>query len=95
MANLEVHVPIPLYRRQSHPLAARQQVINGLTIGLLDNMKANAGELLVSVAESLQGQDADLNLKLVMASKNATAAAPDAVLNHLKSCDAVILAIAD
>ena len=56
-------------------------------------MKANAGELLRNVAEVLRTRGH--GFEMVIAAKNATAAAPDAVMAHLKTCDAVVLAISD
>ncbi len=80
-------------RTQVHPLATRLTHLQGARIGWLDNMKANAGDLLRQVAAILR--EAGHSFDTVLLAKNATAAAPAEVMAHLKTCDAVILAIAD
>ena len=94
MANVEVHIPIAESRLQSYPLAPRLDVFGDVKLGWLDNMKANAGELLSILAERAQAH-ASGQLSAITESKNATAPAPEAVMSHLKACDAVVLAIAD
>lgn len=93
MSRLEVLVPVAATRAASHPLAARCAKLEGVRIGWLDNMKANAAALLDEVAAVLRGQG--YAFEMVRASKNATAAAPPGVMAHLETCDAVVLAIAD
>jgi hypothetical protein len=92
MTDLEVLVPIAPTRRRAGILAPRLTTFDG-RIALLDNLKANAGELLRLVAGAMPA--ALSGFTLATFTKNATAAAPDAVMAHLKQCDAVILAIAD
>ena len=94
MTDIEVHVPVAESRLQSHPLAPRLATLGDVTLGWLDNMKANAGELLSELADQVQANSAG-HLTMVALSKNATAPAPEAVMAHLKNCDAVVLAIAD
>ncbi len=92
MDELEVLIPIAATRQRAGSLAPRLRAIAG-RIALLDNLKANAGELLSQVAHGLRASGHAFELATF--TKNATAAAPDAVMAHLKQCDAVILAIAD
>jgi len=93
MNQIEVFVPTAEARTQKWPLAPRLDRLAGARIGWLDNMKANAGDLLGSVAAVLHENGVDF--EMVTGSKNATAAAPQSVMSHLKTCDAVVLAIAD
>ncbi len=90
MGLLEVHVPVAEPRVDAAPLAARPATLDGCRIGWLDNRKANAGALLDALARHLGGA-----ATAVRQTKDATAAAPDVVMAHLKSCHAVVLAIAD
>ncbi|MDA0822064.1 MAG: hypothetical protein O3C28_06525 [Proteobacteria bacterium] len=93
MDTLEIFVPVAAPRTEKRPLAPRLNQISGMRIAWLDNMKANAQTLLDNVRFFLNEKHADL--EIIVLSKNATAAAPEAILAHLKSCDAVVLAIAD
>ena len=93
MSMLEVLIPMATTRITERPLAPRLAQLNGARIGWLDNMKANAGELLSFVIETLQARN--FAFAIEHASKNPTAAAPASVMAHLKTCDAVVLAIAD
>jgi hypothetical protein len=93
MGKLEVLVPTAEPRVELRPLAPRLGQLAGARIGWLDNMKANAGALLHDVAEALQTNGHDF--EMITESKDATAAAPESVMAHLKTCDAVVLAIAD
>ena len=93
MSLIELFVPVAATRVQERPLASRLGSLAGKRIGWLDNMKANAGELLRYTAAALGASGHAF--QIVTATKNATAAAPDAVMAHLKTCDAVVLAIAD
>ncbi len=93
MTTVEVLIPVAATRIKERPLAPRLTSLVGKRIAWLDNMKANAGELLRNVAEVLRARGH--GFEMVIAAKNATAAAPDAVMAHLKTCDAVVLAISD
>ena len=93
MSLIEVLVPVAVTHVRDRPLAPRLNGLSGKRIGWLDNMKANAGELLRFTAETLR--ESGHAFETVIASNNATAAAPDTVMAHLKTCDAVVLAIAD
>ena len=93
MTIVEVLVPVAATRVVDRPLAPRLASLSGKRIAWLDNMKANAGALLRYTALALH--DSGHAFEIVLAAKNATAAAPDTVMAHLKTCDAVVLAIAD
>jgi hypothetical protein len=93
MPEIEVFVPVPPTRVTRMELAPRRATLEGATVGWCDNRKANAAALLHEIAAAWR--DAGRNFKEVWAAKNATAAAPDAVMAHLLTCDAVVLAIAD
>lgn len=93
MDKIEVLIPTPQTRTVKRPLAPRLANLKGARIGWLDNMKANAKELLHGIAEVLQEGNADG--EMLVLSKNATAAAPESVLAYLRTCDAVVLAISD
>ena len=93
MPIVEVLVPVAATRVVDRPLAPRLSTLSGKRIAWLDNMKANAGTLLRYTAQILREQGH--SFELVTDAKNATAAAPAGVMAHLKTCDAVVLAIAD
>ena len=93
MNDLEILVPVAATRVEKRLLAPRLKQLNGARIAWLDNMKANASDLLFEIAASLQTSGA--RFERIALSKNATAAAPESVIAHLKNCDAVVLAIAD
>lgn len=93
MSTLDILVPVAQTRVSAHPLAPRAGTLEGLRIGWLDNLKANAAGLLGGVESGLRRQG--LAFEAVHAAKNATAPAPDDVMAHLRTCDAVVLAIAD
>ncbi len=93
MDKIEIFIPTARTRVVERALAPRLRQLKGARIGWLDNMKANAPELLRDVAAVLTDRGADS--EMVFASKNATAAAPESVLAHLRTCDAVVLAISD
>ena len=93
MATVDVLSPVAATRIATRPLAPRLATLAGKRIGWLDNMKANAGALLREVAAALRARGHQF--EAVSAAKNATAAAPYSVMAHLKTCDAVVLAISD
>jgi len=93
MERIEVYSPVAQTRLRDRPLAGRLPQLSSRRIGWLDNSKANAGLLLGRVAAELISRGIDF--VSVGASKNATAAAPEDVMSHLRTCDAVVLAIAD
>ena len=93
MSTIEILVPVAATRVAERPLAPRLASLSGARIGWLDNRKANAGELLRRIAAALAASGHAF--AAIHAAKNATAAAPAGVMAHLKTCDAVVLAIAD
>ncbi len=96
MTGIAFHRPVPPSVVVERPLADRLAPPTGLAgarIGLLDNRKANAGALLAAVAGELAARHPDI--ETVVEHKLASAAAPDEVLERLRACHAVILAIAD
>ncbi len=92
---IEILVPTGTPRIVEHPLAQRPATasLSGLRIGLLDNGKHNAGLLVHTVGAHLRAQFA--TVELVEARKVATNPAPPDVMDRLRTCDAVVLAIAD
>ena len=93
MSILDILVPVAETRVSTNPLAPRRRRLEGLRIGWLDNLKANAAGLLRGIEADLRRQGCAF--EAVHATKNATAPAPDNVMAHLQTCDAVVLAIAD
>jgi hypothetical protein len=93
MSTLEVFVPVAHSRVENLPLAPRLEGLSGKRVAWLDNLKANAGAFLRETESVLQG--AHTGFDSILESKNATAAAADEVMSHLRTCDAVVLAIAD
>ncbi len=93
MSPLTILSPVPRSVVTERPLAARPVTIGGTRVGLLDNRKANAGALLEVVGRELTARHPDI--ELVSEHKSAPAPAPDAVHARLRTCDAVVLAIAD
>ena len=92
MSEIEILVPVATTRVETRPLAPRLDGLHGARIGWLDNRKANAGALLSDVAACLRG--AGHAFEDVCLTKIATEAAPEDVMAHLRTCDAVVLAIA-
>ena len=90
---IEILSPVPPTRTARRTLAARLDGLASRRIAWFDNQKANAAALLAALAAALRDQGC--TFESVVLDKNATAAAPPDVMAHLKSCDAVILAIAD
>ena len=93
MGTVEVCVPVAETDTVRLPFAPRPAELAGLTLGWLDNQKANARALLDALRASLAARGIESNV--VTLSKNATAAAPTAVMAQLRRCHAVVLAIAD
>ncbi len=68
--------------------------LRGARIGILDNLKPNAGLLLGRIAEQLAGQTGAV--VTVVETKNAAVAAPDQVLRRLtKEVELVLTGSAD
>ena len=93
MGTQQILSPVSAPRVTDRPIAARPTTLDGLRIGLLDNQKANAGRLLDGVGAALEERFD--GVELVRELKIATSPSPEAVMNRLEDCDAVVLAIAD
>ena len=93
MSELSFLSPVPPSVVAEHPLSGRIPALDGARIGLLDNRKANALGLLESVGRELVARHR--GVELVLEHKLASAGAPEDVLGRLRTCDAVVLAIAD
>lgn len=93
MTGLRILNPVPPSLVTERPLADRPSSLAGLRLGVLDNRKANAGDLLTAVADGIVARHPDI--ELVVERKLASAAAPTEVLDRLRTCHAVVLAIAD
>ena len=79
----------------SVPMAARLSGLDGMTIGLVDNTKINAGKLLDRLSSLL---DAEAHpARIVRFSKpDATRPAPPVLVKQIaEECDAAVLAIGD
>lgn len=93
MPMIEILSPVPPTRTARRTLAARLDGLAGRRIAWFDNQKANAAALLAGLAAALRDQG--VTFASVVLDKNATAPAPPDMMAHLKTCDAVVLAIAD
>lgn len=77
------------------PLAERPGSLRGLTVGLLDNAKQNARELLDSLAALLKEQY-EVGETIVYRKENNTApVAPELLRSMKEQCDVVITAVGD
>jgi hypothetical protein len=93
MSGIRILNPVPPSLIDEHPLAPRLGGLAGRRIGLLENRKANALGLVQAVARAITERHPDI--EVVTEHKNAPAAAPGDVMERLRTCHAVILAIAD
>lgn len=93
MAPLQILSPVAEPRVTERPLAPRPDTLAGKRVALLDNQKANAGRLLVAVGHHLTSSHP--GLVLTTERKIATSPSPEEVMGRLRTCDAVVLAIAD
>ena len=93
MGTIEVLVPTAAPAVAEQGLAPRPASLEGLRIGLYDNMKANAAPLLRAVVDGVASQAERVDEQ--WEHKSASAPAPQAVMDRLEKCDAVILAMAD
>ena len=90
---MEILSPVASTRVVERPLASRLATLDGKRLALLDNQKANAGRLLDGVGRELTRGHRDLTVETER--KIATSASPAEVMDRLRTCDAVVLAIAD
>lgn len=76
-------------------LAPRPAGLRGLTIGLLDNTKANASLLLTGIADELVRRYEAGEPRMYVKDYFGTPAPPDLIEKIAKECDFVITAIGD
>ncbi len=93
MASLQILSPVAPSRTDVRPLAGRLDGLDGARVALLDNQKANAGELLAAVGEHLAERYPTIELSVER--KIATSASPADVVEAVVAIPAVVLAIAD
>jgi len=93
MGLIEVLNPTAEARAPELPLARRLIDLRGKTIGFLNNRKANARLMLEQIEELLHARFGEFTV--VKGDKNASLAVPEAVMNRLSGCDAIITAIGD
>ena len=91
---MEIYAPTGNTGEPQNSLSSPIPVLNGLSLGILDNTKPNARVLLDRLAERLTER---VGLTLAKAAvKNAALAAPDQVLESLsKEVQVVLTASAD
>ncbi len=90
---MEFFSPVAPSRVDERPLAGRLDGLEGRRIALLDNQKANAGQLLDAVGAEFSRRHP--GVEIVVEKKIATSPSPPEVKARLRSVDAVVLAIAD
>ena len=93
MASLQFLSPVAPTRVTERPLAERLVTLDSANVALLDNQKSNAGHLLAAVGRELVHRHPSVSLSTER--KIATSASPAEVMDRLRTCDAVVLAIAD
>ena len=82
-------------RAGDETLAARPVNLRGLTVGLLDNTKANASALLAEVAEQLQGRYRIGEYRHYTKDYFGTPVKDDLLAQIVGECDLVITAVGD
>jgi hypothetical protein len=93
--DVEVLSPVSPPSVEVLPLAPRPGSLDGLTVGVLSNLKSNATELLDFVSDELRRRVATIEVVREVKPQGPTVAAADDVMGRLQQCEAVILAIAD
>ena len=93
MGQIEVLSPLGEAQVGDLPLARRERNLQGKTIGILNNRKANAGLLLEQVEALLHERCGDF--AVIRGEKNASLGAPKEVMARLSTCDVVVVAIGD
>jgi hypothetical protein len=79
---------------QSKEFAPRPKTLDGKILGLLDNRKGNADNLLMRFGELL-GERYNLKDIVYVTKPIFSRPAPEAMLEELEGCDVVLTAIAD
>ncbi len=91
---MKIYTPEGARGRPPVSLAPSLSSLAGVRIGILDNLKPNAGILLGRIAEQIAGQTGAV--VAVVETKNAAVAAPDQVLRRLiKEVELVLTGSAD
>lgn len=91
---MKIHRPDGEVRQPVHTMSPARRVLAGARIGVLDNLKPNAGLLMVTVAEQL-ARRAGTEAPLVL-TKNAAQPAPVEVIDQLgRDADLVLTGSAD
>ena len=91
---MEIYRPDGEVSQPLHSLAPGRRNLAGARIGVLDNLKPNAGPLMVRVAETLARRAG--GSPVVVETKNAAKPAPDEVIERLASeVDLVLTGSAD
>ncbi len=91
---MKIHRPDGEVSQPAHTMSPARRVLTGARIGVLDNLKPNAGLLMVTVAEQL-ARRAGTEAPLVL-TKNAAQPAPVEVIDQLgREADLVLTGSAD
>jgi hypothetical protein len=91
---MKIYRPDGPIAQPPHALAPARRVLAGARIGVLDNLKPNAGLLMTTVAAQL-AERAGTAAPIVL-TKNAARPAPDEVIDHLqREVDLVLTGSAD
>jgi hypothetical protein len=76
-------------------LAPRLAALDGTRVGLLDNSKSKAGQLLDAVAAVLQAQYGFTNIVRRRKPSASKPAAPGVIDDFAKTCDLVLVGVGD
>ncbi len=87
-------LPIDPEVERPKQLASRPRDLNGKTLGLLDNRKGNADQLLMRIGERLGERYGILDI-VYLTKPIFSRPAPPEQIEQLKRCDIVITAISD
>ena len=79
----------------SIPMAARPSCLDGMTIGLVENTKINAGRLLDQLSSLLESEAHPARIVRFSKPDATRPAPPDLVKQITEECDAAVLAIGD
>jgi hypothetical protein len=91
---VKIYRPDGEVTQPAHTMAPARRVLAGARIGVLDNLKPNAGLLMITVAEQL-GRRAGTGPPIVL-TKNAAQPAPPEVIDQLgRDADLVLTGSAD
>jgi len=91
---MKIYSPDGEVSQPAHAISPARRVLAGARIGVLDNLKPNAGLLMVTVAEQLAGR-AGSEAPLVL-TKTASQPAPPEVIDQLgRDVDLVLTGSAD